>query len=247
METKKKNVAGKTIYHEGKLNYKIFSSEYTMVDILNEALNQEKCAEIDTIVPRIQGIQKMDNGIAIVSDYIEAKDIYTYCKDKGIEFTDLLEKFCKLQIKINNSRLVNMKSASVKMIHSIMESDLKGTYKFFFSFMLKDMKPYHNLLHGDFTPSNILINDKGEMAVVDWSHASSGNPLFDVGYTYLSFILEDKKDYAEKYIDTYISLTNTDKDTINKIIPLVSASILYRFKKDKDKYDKLMNIIEESI
>ena len=246
MKSKEKNVAGKTIYHEGNLNYKIFSDKYTMVDVLNEALNQEKCAAIDTIVPKIHGIQKMDQGIAIVSDYIEAKDIYTYCKDNNTDFTDLLEEFCKLQIKINSSRLVNMKSARDKMVQSIMSSNLKGTYKFFFSFKLKDMPPMHNLLHGDFTPSNILITEKGEMAVVDWSHASAGNPLFDVVNTYISFKLENKKDYADKYLDTYTKLTKHTKEEILEYEPLVCAFLLYRYQDNNDKYDKLMNIIEES-
>ena len=246
MKSKQKNVAGKTIYHEGNINYKIFGEKYTMVDILNEALNQEKCAQIDTIVPRIHGIQKMDGGIAIISDYIDAKDIYTYCKDNGIDFTDLLEDFCKLQIKINSSRLVNMKSARDKMVQSIMSSSLKGTYKFFFSFKLKDMPPMRYLLHGDFTPSNILITEKGEMAVVDWSHASAGNPLFDVVNTYISFRLEDKQDYADNYLDTYVKLTDHTKEEILEYEPLVCASLLYRYQDKKDKYDKLMNIIEES-
>ena len=246
MKSKEKNVAGKTIYHEGNLNYKIFSDKYTMVDILNEALNQEKCAAIDTIVPHIQGIQKTDKGIAIVSDYIEAKDIYTYCKDNKKDFTNLIEDFCKLQIKINNSRLVNMKSLREKMVQSIMSSELKGTYKFFFSFRLKDMPVKRNLLHGDFTPSNILITDKGEMAVVDWSHAACGDPLFDVLNTYLMFILDDKNDYADKYLDTYSSLTNISKDKLLEYMPELCAFLLYRYKEDKAKYDKLMSIIEES-
>lgn len=246
MKSKEKNVAGKTIYHEGNLNYKIFSEKYSMVDILNEALNQEKCATIDTIVPHIQGIQKTDKGIAIVSDYIEAKDIYTYCKDNKIEFTELIEDFCKLQIKINNSRLVNMKSLREKMVQSIMNSELKGTYKFFLSFRLKDMQPMHNLIHGDFTPSNILITDKGDMAVVDWSHAAAGNPLFDVINTYILFILDDKVDYANNYIETYSTLTNISKEKILEYMPEHCAFLLYRYKEDKTKYDKLMSIIEES-
>ena len=246
MKSKEKNTQGKTIYHEGNLNYKIFSDKYTMDDILNEALNQEKCAVIDAIVPRIQGIKKMENGIAIISDYIDAKDIYTYCKENKIDFIDLLDDFCKLQIKINNSIITNMKSLREKMVQSIMNSELKGTYKFFFSFRLKDMPTMHNLIHGDFSPSNILITKDGKMAVVDWSHAASGDPIFDVLNTYLLFILDNKKEYAEKYIDTYSKLSNIDKNKIFEYMPDTCAFLLYRYKNDKTKYNILMNIIEES-
>ena len=43
------------------------------------------------------------------------------------------------------------------------------------------------LCHGDFSPNNILITEKGEM-IIDWFRASGGNPLADLARTTNLFI-----------------------------------------------------------
>lgn len=47
--------------------------------------------------------------------------------------------------------------------------------------LLADMARHHQLVHGDFNPSNILIHDGKVSAVLDWEFAMSGSPYMDIG------------------------------------------------------------------
>ncbi len=47
--------------------------------------------------------------------------------------------------------------------------------------LLSEMAKDRNLVHGDFNPSNILIDDGKVSAVLDWEFAMSGSPYLDIG------------------------------------------------------------------
>ena len=64
---------GKTIYRDGNKVIKLFDSQYSMADILNEALNQARVMETGLNIPKLHGITEIDGKTAIVLDYIEDK------------------------------------------------------------------------------------------------------------------------------------------------------------------------------
>ena len=51
---------------------------------------------------------------------------------------------------------------------------------------------------------------------------------------------------AKKYLDIYCKIADCQKAEILKFVPYVAASVLYRYVNDKDHYNVLVNIIEES-
>ncbi len=236
----------KKIYKDGKLVHKVFFGRFTMSNVLNEALNQTRCTDFGIKVPKIHRVEETNEGFDIVSDFIEGVDLFEYAKKNNISDEEMLAEFCKLQIKICKIEHGEVRYIVNKMLDNIMKTDLKGTYKYFFSFELKDMPRMYNLLHGDFYPTNIIKTKSGEPVVIDWSHAAMGNPIFDVANTYLLFILHDKKALSTKYLDIYCDITNIKKDEILKIVPYVAASILYRYTSDAKGYKVLTDIIEES-
>jgi thiamine kinase-like enzyme len=46
---------------------------------------------------------------------------------------------------------------------------------------LSEMRSEYVLVHGDFNPSNVLVQDGDVMAVLDWEYAHSGPPYMDIG------------------------------------------------------------------
>ena len=66
----------KVIYRDGDLCYKVFDSDYSKADILNEALNQARVEETGLNIPKIKSITTVDGGKwAIVTDFIEGKSL----------------------------------------------------------------------------------------------------------------------------------------------------------------------------
>ena len=236
----------KKIYKDGNLVHKVFFGRFTMSNVLNEALNQTRCTDFGIKVPKIHKVEETEEGFDIVSDFIEGDDLFEYAKKNNISDEEMLTEFSKLQIKICNIEHGEVRYIVNKMLDNIMKTDLKATYKYFFSFELKDMPRMYNLLHGDFYPTNIIKTKDSEPVVIDWSHAAIGNPIFDVANTYLLFILHDKKPLSNKYLDIYCGITGVNKNEILKIVPYVAASILYRYTLDANKYKVLIDIIEES-
>ena len=64
---------GKTIYKDEDRAVKVFDSDYSKADILNEALNQARIEETGLNIPKILGVNMIDGKWAIVSEFIKGK------------------------------------------------------------------------------------------------------------------------------------------------------------------------------
>ena len=92
------------------------------------------------------------------------------------------------------------------------------------------MKNHDKLCHGDFVPSNIIVKENGEYAIIDWSHATQGNGSADVANTYLNL-------YCEK--------TGTDKKEVQRWIPIVAAIRKTKGKaEEQEMLEQWINIVD---
>ena len=66
---------GKTVYRDGDTVLKVFDSDYSKADILNEALNQARIEETGLSVPRIIEVTRMDDRWAIRWEYAQGKTL----------------------------------------------------------------------------------------------------------------------------------------------------------------------------
>ena len=85
------------------------------------------------------------------------------------------------------------------------------------------MKNHDKLCHGDFNPSNIIIDNNGKYHIIDWAHATQGNASADVAKTYLMFSMRGETDIAEKYLNLFSEKSNIEKRNIQRWIPIVAA------------------------
>ena len=52
---------GKTVYRDGETVIKVFDSDYSKADILNEALNQARMEETGICVPKLLEVTKLED------------------------------------------------------------------------------------------------------------------------------------------------------------------------------------------
>jgi len=109
---------------------------------------------------------------------------------------------------------------------------------------LQGMKNHDKLCHGDFNPSNIIIKENGEHYIIDWAHATQGNASADVARTFLIFSMEGKNKLAEKYLEKYCQKTNTDKQEIQRWIPIVAAIRLTKNTEQQELLQKWVDIVD---
>lgn len=214
----------KTVYRDGDQVIKVFDSDYSKADVLNEALNQARAEETALNVPRLNEVCMVDGKWAIISEYISGKTLARLMEENPDKRDEYLELFVDLQLRVHSQTCPLLNKLKDKMNRKISQSGLDATTRYELHTRLQGMPTHTKLCHGDFDPKNIIIRDDGEAFILDWSHATQGNASADAARTYLLFWLNGDIDGAEKYLDLFCKKSDTAKQYVQKWIPIVAAS-----------------------
>ena len=215
---------GKTIYKDEDRAVKVFDSDYSKADILNEALNQARIEETGLNIPKILGVNMIDGKWAIVSEFIKGKTMAQLMAENPDKFDEYLEQFVDIQMSIHEMKAPLLTKLKDKMNRKISQADIDATTRYELHTRLEGMPKHNKVCHGDFNPSNIIITDEGVPYILDWSHATQGNASADVARTYLLFWLDGNIEGAKKYMELFCKKSDTAKQYIEKWLPIVAAS-----------------------
>ncbi len=215
---------GKTIYKDEDKAVKVFDSDYSKADILNEALNQARIEETGLNIPKILGVTTENGKWAIVSEYIKGKTMAQLMEENPDKFDEYLEQFVDIQMSIHEKKAPLLTKLKDKMNRKISQADIDATTRYELHTRLEGMPKHNKVCHGDFNPSNIIITDDGVPYILDWSHATQGNASADVARTYLLFWLDGNIEGAKKYMDLFCKKSDTARQYIEKWLPIVAAS-----------------------
>jgi len=214
----------KTIYRDGDICVKVFNSDYSKADVLNEALNQARIEETGLNIPKILGVTMIDGKWAIVSEYIKGKTLARLIEEDPEKKGEYLELLVDLQLQMHSKTCPLLNKLKDKMNRKIGMADLEATTKYDLHARLEGMPRHNKVCHGDFNPSNVIIAENGTPYILDWSHATQGNASADAARTYLLFWLSGDESGAEEYLDLFCRKSNTDKRYVQKWMPIVAAS-----------------------
>ena len=215
---------GKTVYRDDTLAIKVFNSDYSKADVLNEALNQARAEETSLRVPTLQEVTKVDGQWAIISDFIQGKTLAQLMADNPDQKTAYMNLFVDLQLAVHAQECPLMTLLRDKMNRKISQSGLDATTRYELHTRLEGMPKHRKLCHGDFNPKNIIIAPDGVAYILDWAHATQGNASADVARTYLLFWLDGDISGAEAYLDLFCQKSDTARQYVQKWIPIVAAS-----------------------
>lgn len=214
----------KTVYKDDDNCIKVFNVGFSKSDILNEALNQARVEELPINVPKIREISMVEGKWAIISEYIKG-DTLAQLMEKNTEEKDkYLEKFVEIQLDMQKNKCPLLTKLKDKMDRKINLADISATTRYDLHTRLESMPKGNSLCHGDFNPSNVIISEDGKAYIIDWSHATQGNPCADAARTYLLFWLEGDIATAEKYLELYSIKGGYKKKDIQRWLPIVAAS-----------------------
>ncbi len=214
----------KTVYRDGNRCIKIFDSDYSKADVLNEALNQARVEETGLNIPRIIEVTMIDGKWAIVSDYIKGQTLDRLMAENPDKKDEYLEMFTELQLEVQSKTCPMLNKLKDKMNRKISQAELDATTRYDLHTRLEGMPKHNKLCHGDFNPSNIIIDENGTPYILDWSHATQGNASADAARTYLLFWLSGDIDSAEKYLYLFCDKSGTPRAYVQKWLPIVAAS-----------------------
>ncbi|MBP5655362.1 MAG: phosphotransferase [Clostridiales bacterium] len=235
----------KKIYRDGDKCIKMFDESFSKADILNEALNLAKIESISIRTPIVLEVSVIDGKWAIVTDYIEGETMMSIIEKNMSKVNEYMDKFVDLQIAVHNEKCPMLNNLSDKMERKISKTEFDATTRYDLHMRLSGMERRDQVCHGDFNPANVIIQPNGEMAVIDWSHATQGNAAADVARTFLLFSLRSTEEIAELYLDTYCSKTDTPKQYIQSWTPIVAASQSVKAIEDEREFlKKWVNVVD---
>ena len=214
----------KTIYRDGDKTVKVFDTEYSKADVLNEALNQARIEETGLNIPKLLGVNMIDGKWAIVNEYIEGKTLTELMEENPEKKDEYIDLLVELQMEVHSKKSPLLTKLKDKMNRKISLSSLDATTRYELHTRLEGMPKHNKVCHGDFNPSNVIITEDGKAYILDWSHATQGNASADVARTYLLFCLNGDTNGAEKYLNAFCKKSDTAKQYVQKWMPIVAAS-----------------------
>lgn len=236
----------KIIYKDGDNAIKVFSEKYPKSDILNEALNHARAEEIGLNIPAIKAVSIIDGKWAITLEYIEGKTLQQIMDEDPENIDKYLEQFVDLQLEVHSKRAPLMNKLKDKMNRKIssLKDVVNATTRYELHTRLEAMPKHNKVCHGDFNPSNIIIDKNGKAYILDWSHATQGNASADAARTYLIFSIRNPK-LADKYMNLFCEKSNTAKQYVQQWLPIVAASQMVKgFENEKEMLTKWINVVD---
>lgn len=214
----------KTIYRDGDTCVKVFNADYSKADVLNEALNQARIEETGLNIPNILEVTMIDGKWAIVSEFIKGKTLAQLIEENPEKKHEYLKMLVDIQLEIQSKSCPLLNKLKDKMNRKISECELDATTRYDLHTRLEGMPKHNKVCHGDLNPSNIIITDDNTPYILDWSHATQGNASADAARTYLLFWLNGDIDGAQEYLDLFCEKSGTEKQYVQKWMPIVAAS-----------------------
>jgi len=235
----------KTIYRDGDKIIKLLGEEFLAPDVLSEAHNLAAVGETDLKVPRLVEVTKINGKWAIVWEYVEGTSLDRLMEKHKDKEQQYLERFVDIQLDMHRHSATRLPLLSEKMERKIKASGLDATARYEILGRLAGMPKHTKLCHGDYNPSNVIINDKDEAYIIDWSHATQGNASADAAQTYLLFWLSGNIALADKYLALFCKKSDTAKQYVEKWLSIVAASQLPKAKpQEKEFLMHWANVVE---
>ena len=234
----------KTVYRDGDKCIKVFNSDYSKADVLNEALNQARIEETGLNIPKILEVTMIDGKWAIVSEYIKGKTLAELMSEEPEKKDEYLDLLVSLQLTVHSKTCVALNKLKDKMNRKISMSELDATTRYDLHTRLEGMPKHNKVCHGDFNPSNIIISEDGTPYILDWSHVTQGNASADIARTYLLLALKSEED-AKKYLKIFCEKTGTKESYVQEWLPIVAAAQLTKNRpEEKDHLEKWCDVID---
>ena len=237
----------KSVYEDNGKTIKLFIENYSKADILNEALNQARVEEgTDLYMPKLLEVTKIGNRWALVSEHIEGTPLDVLMKEHPEKQDEYLETFVKIQLKILSKQVPLLNRIKDKFRRKLNNAiNIGDATRYELLQRLEGMKNHTKLCHGDYNPSNVIINEKGEYYVIDWAHATQGNASADAARTYLLFSIQGENELADKYLDLFCKLSEIEKSYVQRWIPIVAATQMTKGVPEEQEFlAKWINVVD---
>ena len=230
----------KEIFNDNGKTVKLFVENHSKAFILNEALNHAKVEEgTDLNIPKLIAVTQINGRWALVYDYVEGVSLEELMVQNPEKENEYLEKFVDIQMEILSKKVPLLNRIKEKFKRKLEEAEnINENVRYDLLHRLEGMKNHAKLCHGDFNPSNIIIDKDGNYSIIDWAHATQGNASADAARTYLLFSMQGKTELADKYLKLFSLKSSIEVSHIQRWIPIVAATQMTKGNEEEQNFLK---------
>ena len=179
------------------------------------------------------GIIQIKNRYGICFERIDGNTLSQILDNNPDKQNEIFTLMAELQINVNKIKTDKFPSyrkeidQKIRKIRFLPRDIRKKTLA-----ELNLLEKRNNLCHGDFNPDNIIVSESGDLFLIDWSHARSGNPLIEITR---SLIIGNIffRDLNSLYTEIFFSTAEITQDIINPWIPILATSLIYDIPKKR--------------
>lgn len=236
----------KVIYRDGDYAVKSFDADYSISEVLNEALNQARVEETGLPIPKLVEVRKKDDRWEIVMEYIEGKTLKQMLLENPEREDEILNQFVDIQLSIHQTTApTTLNKLNDKMKRKIFETHLDAATRYELHIRLDSMPRNNRVCHGDLGLGDVIITNDGKYYIIDWAHATQGNASADAARTFLKFNLTYDAKRADKYLSIFCKKNNLPKQYVQRWLPIVAASQSVKgHEEERDLLLKWVDVVE---
>ena len=242
------------VWYQGYV-LKLFYKWYELDKIEYEARISRAIHASGLSAPAVGDIVRVNDRYGLIYQRVYGVSMFEMFQRKPWKFFHFAWRMAELQTEIHTSTIqADLPSQRNKLERNIHQAEaLPDQLKLRVLSALENMPDGEQLCHGDFWPGNILMTIEGEI-IIDWFHASRGNPHADLarttnlvlGFTktsqirrpFLSFNSTETNSFKNSllqiycricypaYINYYFKICPGDKDEYKRWLPIIAAARL---------------------
>jgi aminoglycoside phosphotransferase (APT) family kinase protein len=227
------------VYEWGKNEViKIYKPHVSDGTIENEMYIGQLLNNFSLEIPRYIGSTNINGERALIYERINGTIMAEPLLGGGYN-EELARIFAQMHFDIHKKSIDELPSQYDFLKNRIIELEsILGDHTIALLSLLEDIPKDSRLCHGDYQPLNV-IGEANQYIVIDWNGACSGNPVFDVAWTYMTLnspviktlIGETSWDnfnrFKKDYISYYCEISGIKENDVLRCLPIVASRRLY--------------------
>ncbi|RAN78464.1 phosphotransferase family protein [Bacillus sp. SRB_331] len=206
---------------------KLFKEYLPNTESLYEAQKQKYAYSCGLHVPKVFEVTEIQGRRAIIMEYVEGESVGELLLNNLSKAEHYISICVSVQqkihaISVSSDEIEPMEERLYRQINSIHDLDEKQKGNILKKLDSITFEP--RLCHGDFHPFNLIMSN-GDVKIIDWVDASSGDIRADVFRTYLLYS-QNSVELAEMYLHIYCKKTGLLRDEIFQWAPIINAARL---------------------
>lgn len=235
----------KKVYKDGNTIIKVYNENIDKEVVLKEALNQARIERANINIPKVLGVNMIDNKWAIIMECIAGKTLRQLIKENPSKEKEYIDLMIDTQLSILNEKCPLLSLLKDKFKTKINESDFSSSIKYELLARMETSSNHTKVCHGDINVDNVMIDDNGKVFILDWSHATQGNASADAARSFLLIKLDGNDELAKYYINEFARKSGIDKTLIEKWIPVCAATqLMKKIPQEREVLEEMVNVVD---